>query len=104
MIAEGWDIEDTTGKGTRGSLPAEAVEVECIVGSLDYERASGTTMTAEEFNDYAATYAVSSERRAPRLLTDEELSRVRVRRGELFAQWSALPPGAAIELHFEASC
>ena len=30
LIAEGWDIEDTTGKGARGPLPAEAIEVERV--------------------------------------------------------------------------
>src|SRR5260370_27935721 len=38
LIAEGWDIEDTTGKGSRGPLPEEAVEVEKIVGLFDSER------------------------------------------------------------------
>ena len=28
LIAEGWDIEDTSGKGARGSLPPEAGEAE----------------------------------------------------------------------------
>src|SRR5579862_7984108 len=41
LIAEGWEIEDTTGKGSRGALPPEAGEVELIVGMFDMERASG---------------------------------------------------------------
>jgi len=101
LVADGWDIEDTTGKGARGPLPAEASEVEYIVGSLDSERASGAMQTAAEFNAHAAIHSASTGRPAPRLLTDEELSRVRTRRGELFAQWFALEPGAAIELRFE---
>src|SRR6516225_617025 len=40
-IAKGWDIDDTTGKGARGRLPEEAIEVEHIVGLLGAERASG---------------------------------------------------------------
>src|SRR5215470_7938977 len=48
LIAEGWDIEDTTGKGKRGALPAEAGEVEYIVGSLDGERGSGVMITAQD--------------------------------------------------------
>ena len=31
LIAEGWDVEDTTGKGARGPLPDEAVEVEVLL-------------------------------------------------------------------------
>jgi len=38
LISEGWDVDDTTGKGARGTLPAEAVEVERIVGLFDAER------------------------------------------------------------------
>src|ERR1700746_2305552 len=48
LIAQGWDIEDTTGKGKHGRLPHEAVEVEHIVGSFDRERASGVFITAED--------------------------------------------------------
>src|SRR5580693_10474042 len=40
LIAQGWDLDDTTGKGARGVLPAEAIEVEKIVGLFDSERAS----------------------------------------------------------------
>src|SRR5215472_15305206 len=53
LVAQGWDAEDTTGKGARGSLPAEAGEVEQIVGLFDSERACGTLWTLEEFNTYA---------------------------------------------------
>src|ERR1700733_6609574 len=41
LIAEGWEVEDTTGKGARGPIPEEAGEVEKIVGLFDSERASG---------------------------------------------------------------
>src|SRR6266498_2072993 len=51
LIAEGWDIEDTTGKGARGPLPDEAVEVAYLVGSFDSERASGALWTASECNE-----------------------------------------------------
>jgi hypothetical protein len=61
LIAEGWEVDDTTGKGARGALPAEAVEVERIVGLFDSERASGALWTAEEFNEFA-----------PRALTDAD--------------------------------
>ena len=101
LIAEGWDVEDTTGKGTRGPLPEEATVVEYIVGAFDTERASATLLTAGEFNQYAAMQAASSGRPSPRRLTAEELARVRARRGELFSQWLSLPPGGTIELRYE---
>jgi hypothetical protein len=50
LVAEGWEIEETTGKQARGPLPSEAREVELIVGTLDGERASGAIWTAEDFN------------------------------------------------------
>src|SRR5689334_20919582 len=41
LIADGWDIVDTTGKGKRGRLPSESILVEHIVGLLDRERVGG---------------------------------------------------------------
>jgi hypothetical protein len=101
LIAEGWDMDDLTGKGTHGPLPAAEAEVEYNVGAFDTERAGATMLTPEEFNEFAAIHAASSGRPAPRRLTQEEMSRVRARRGELFSRWTALPAGETIELQFE---
>lgn len=87
LIAEGWEVEDTTGKGARGPLPPEAVEVERIVGLFDSERGSGVLWTAEEFNEFA-----------PRPLIEAEILKVRALRGTLFKQWSAIEPGRELEL------
>ena len=54
LIASGWDIEDTTGKGARGPLPDEAGEVESVAGLFDSERGSGTLWTADEFALFAS--------------------------------------------------
>jgi hypothetical protein len=89
LIAAGWEIEDTTGKGSRGPLPPEAGEVELLVGMFDMERASGTLVTAEDFAVHA-----------PRALTDEDIARIRACRGDLFSRWSAVEPGGTLELHF----
>ena len=91
LIAEGWDIEDTTGKGRRGRLPEEAIEVERIVGLLDRERASGEAIDAAEFAEFAG-----------RRLAEAQLQAVRSRCAELLWQWRALPPGSAIELRWGA--
>jgi hypothetical protein len=105
LIAEGWDVEDTTGKRARGPLPDEAVEVEYLVGSLDAERAGGATWTADEFANYAALAASNSSRATPPRLTEQDLARVRARRDELFAEWFALPRGGTLELSYEfAQC
>jgi hypothetical protein len=90
LIADGWEVEDTTGKGARGPLPAEAVEVERIVGLFDSERGSGVLWTFEEFNEFA-----------PRALTDADIQKVRTLRGKLFQQWLAIAPGQKLELKFE---
>jgi hypothetical protein len=100
LIANGWEIADTTGKGARGPLPDEAIEVEYIVGSLGAERASDSACTAEEFNDLASAFAKTRGRPEPRTLKDPELTRVRSRIDELFTLWRALPGGATLELTF----
>src|SRR2546430_16972705 len=48
LIAEGWEIEDTTGKGTRGPLPPEAAVAEMMVGLFFAERGSGAIWTVGE--------------------------------------------------------
>ncbi len=101
LIAEGWEIDDTTGKTGRGSLPLEAIEVESWVGLLDQERGGSTVWTADEFNDAAALHAGSARRPALRRLSGEELARVKAKRAELFSRWFALPAGETIELRFE---
>jgi hypothetical protein len=90
LIAEGWDVEDTSGKGARGSLPLEAIEVERMVGLFDSERASGMLWSLEDFNQFA-----------PRALTDAEIQSVRRLRAALFHQWFAIAPGDSLELQFE---
>jgi hypothetical protein len=96
LISEGWDIEDTTGKGTRGPLTPEAVEVEGVVGLFDAERAGGVIWTVDEFNEFAAM-------KGTRLLTADETARVQKKRGERFQQWSAIEPGATLDLQYETA-
>ncbi|HTC89518.1 MAG TPA: hypothetical protein VK686_14525 [Bryobacteraceae bacterium] len=100
LVAEGWDIEETTGKQARGPLPSEAQEVEYIVGALDSERASGAIWPAADFNEQAAIHARSVGLPEPRRCTDEELSQMRQRRAELFAEWRAVEPEKTLELRF----
>jgi len=94
LISEGWDIEDTTGKGARGPLPPEAGEAEMMVGVFTAERAGGVIWTVEEFNESAAMVGT-------RKLTFDEIVRVKKKRSELFQQWAAVEPGATLELQFE---
>ena len=90
LIAAGWEVDDTTGKGNRGRLPDEALEVERIVGLFDAERGSGVLWSPEEFNRFA-----------PRPLTPADIVGVRALRATLFEKWSQVPPGQKLELTFE---
>ena len=104
LVASGWEIDDTTGKGARGPLPPEALTVEQLVGALDRERASTSPWTAEEFNELLAATAAAG-RAAPMStpLTDDMLERVRARVKELSARWAALAPGEVLALEFPAT-
>lgn len=100
LIASGWSIDATGQRGVAAKLPPDAIFVENVVGTLDTERASGSRWTAEEFNENTARFAANGGRAKPRNLTDDELVRIRKRRAELFADWSALEPGRSLELTF----
>jgi hypothetical protein len=100
LIAEGWDIAETTGKTGRGSLPNETLEVEYIVSAFSAERAGGAPASADEFNQLAATFAAAKGMPEPRQLSEQDLARVRARFDELAAKWRALPRGETLELSF----
>lgn len=94
LVAEGWDFEDTTGKGARGPLPPEAGEVEHFVGLLFAEAASGVIWTVDEFNEFAVANGA-------RELSFDEIVRIKKKRNELFQQWFAVAPGGTLELQYE---
>jgi hypothetical protein len=100
VVASGWAIDDTGQRGVAQRIPADALFVEHVVGTLDTERASGTRWTAEEVNESLALKARKDGRPAPPVLTDEQLARIRKRRSELFEAWHALPAGQTLELPF----
>ena len=82
---------------------SEATEVEYIVAALGAERSGGAVSTAEEFNQLAATFAHARGVPPSRVLTDDDLRKVRARIGELFVKWRTLRPGATLELSFGSS-
>ncbi len=98
LLKQGWDMEDVTGKGARGSLPREALEVESIVGLLDAERNGGAIWTTEEFNHFAQ--ARVAEGSPMRILTADEIAGIKACRSELFARWRELATGEKLELQF----
>jgi hypothetical protein len=100
LIAEGWDIAETTGKNPGRPLPEEAIEVEYLVSAFSAERAGGGVSSAAEFNELAATFARSKGMAAPRQLSGEELARVRAQFAELATRWRALPAGETLGLAY----
>jgi hypothetical protein len=93
LIAAGWNIEETTGKGARGPLPDEAGEVECVVGLFDSERGSATLWTADEFAQFAS-------RQLTRKLDDTAIRAIRSARADLFRRWADAETGSKLELEY----
>jgi hypothetical protein len=100
LIADGWEIEETTGKGSRGALPPEALAAERLVGLFDLERAGSATWSAAELNAQCRGPDLEAGHGLPRAITDEDVARIRSRIGELLARWAVLPAGDALELAF----
>lgn len=100
LIADGWDISDFGPPWPRGPLPASAAFVELVVGLLDTERASAARWTSNDFNKHVANHRDARGLEQAMELTDKQLQRIRHRRSELFAKWSALEPGDRLDLEF----
>jgi len=101
LVAAGWDLSDFGTPWPRGKLPKDANLSEMIVGFFDRERATGQIGTADELNGQLATFCAEHELPAPEKLTEEDLSRVRQKRAELFVQWETVQPGGVLELVFD---
>ena len=100
LIADGWDIEETTGKSRRGPLPSEAYAVERLVGLFDLERAGSAVWSAHELNAHCYGPSAPLEQRLRRPITEDDLTRIRSRIGGLLGEWAVLPPGGTLELSF----
>ena len=102
LISEGWDITSFAEPGTKNRIPEEAGLAELIVGFFDLEQRTGEIGNAGDFNWKIDTYF--AEHKAPRpsfRVTDDQLSKIREKRADLFAQWRAVPPGETLELRFQ---
>jgi hypothetical protein len=100
LVAAGWDFSDFGTPWPRGKIPVEANVSEMIVGFFDFERQSGETSTARELNRKITEYCAEHGLPPRRELTEEDLTRIRERRAELFAKWDAVQPGEALEIPF----
>jgi len=98
LIAEGWSITDTEGKGPRGPLPPDAIFAEHLVGTLDAERAGGQRWAADDVNDSIARSYAKAGITLSHHVSDDDLRRIRKRRAELLHDWAAVAPGRTLEL------
>jgi hypothetical protein len=103
LVAEGWDMSDFGTPWPRGPMPADADPSELIVGFLDAERASNARWTATDLNAKVGLYFDTHHIASTLGITDDQFTRIRERRGELFAMWEAVPPGEVLELPFDVS-
>src|SRR5438552_18836539 len=100
LVAAGWDLSDFGSPWPRGKIPPDANLTEMIVGFFDLERRTGEIGLAKDLNDTLSRFCSDNSLPAPGLLTDDDLNRVRRKRGEVFARWEAVKPGDALELPF----
>jgi hypothetical protein len=99
LVADGWDIADTGGKGARGKLSPASILVEHIVGLFERELSGGARpLSAVEFSaQLEATLGIDSNR--PQF-TDAQLTRVRNRTEELHREWTGVPANSTLDLAF----
>jgi hypothetical protein len=100
LVADGWDLSDFGAPWRRGRLPTEALLVERIVGFFDRERSSGSMGDANELNDHLQEYCREIGMDPAPGFNDDDLMRVREKRGELFSRWDAVSPGETFEVEF----
>jgi hypothetical protein len=100
LVAAGWNMSDFGSPWPRGRIPAIANLSEMIVGFFDLERQSGEFGLADDLNETIERFCSENSLPAPQRLTEDDLARVRQKRGELFARWDAVKPGDALELPF----
>ncbi|MFL5550918.1 MAG: hypothetical protein ACJ77Q_10630 [Gemmatimonadaceae bacterium] len=101
LVASGWDLSDFGTPWPRGRIPPEANIAEIIVGFLDRERAGSDRATADDLNAALADYSAENSLATDVVVTEDDLSRIRAKRAELFVQWAAIEPGDALEVTFE---
>jgi hypothetical protein len=97
LIAEGWSLDDFARPGVAARLPAEALLVENLVGTVER---IGAEATLQEFSDALADSLAAQKLPAFRALRADELARVRTRRASLISRWQTLPIGETLRLEF----
>jgi hypothetical protein len=104
LVADGWDISDFASPWSHGPIPAEALEVELVVGLLDMQRLMNADWTAAELLEQGKLYVESRNPKTPLpVLTEEMFKRVCDLRRDVFARYAAVKPGETLELVFDRS-
>jgi hypothetical protein len=98
LIADGWSIEDTSGKGSRGKLSYDSGLVEHVVGLFDRERSGGVGPLSGAAFSALIEEMMGVPLAAP--FTDQQLKAARERIASLHQQWISIPKGSSLELTF----
>jgi hypothetical protein len=101
LVASGWDFSDFGSPWPRGRLPVEANISEIIVGFFDLERSSGEDLPLEDLNEKLTQYCAANAIAGFEELSEDDISRIRQKREELFARWAGVEPGETLEVPFE---
>ena len=101
LIASGWELTDFGKPWPRGRIPLGAILSETIVGLLDLERGSGDLIRAVDINCRLDDVRAEHGAEPADEISEDDLARIRRRRGELFAKWEAVEPGNTLELPFD---
>lgn len=104
LLAAGWELdsfeERVPGTGKVRLPPRQALEVERVVGVLDFAAANPDPLSAAEVVELISQSFVAIGEELPSFVTSEFVDRVRSRRADLAAEWQRTLPGAVMELRF----
>jgi len=100
LIARGWDISETTGKGARGNLPVEALFVECLVSIIERGEIGRAPLDVDEVNEQMVRLVVEGQTSITMPLTADQLRHIHERRDAFHEQWAILAEDGTLSLTF----
>jgi CheY-like chemotaxis protein len=100
LIARGWDISETTGKGARGALPPGALYIENLVGLLERAGIGRAPLDAGELNAELARLVAHGRLTHAPAVTAAQLAALRSSVEALHQRWASLDDGGTLALSF----
>ena len=101
LLADGWELAETEGKGARGPVPVEAKVVEQLVGLFDRERLGGAPpLDASAFSAQLRVMVDNAQLDWAPAVTETQLQAVRTRVASLRADWHATAVGEPFALRY----